>query len=297
MSAGQFFSTLGTRVGIALMRVLAYLPLPALRGLGAALGWLLYRVVTSRRHIVQTNLALCFPQRSAIEREALARQTFVYFAQTWLDRSWLWHASPAVLKRRLKLHGAVHEFDGTAPTIVFSPHFYGLDAGATAINMNIDRDFTSIYARQNNRVLDQWIMAGRLRFGRVRLFKRNEGVKSNISALRAGEVLYLLPDMDLGRHNSIFVPFFGVSAATVPSIPRFARLGRAKVISVVPRLTPSGYEVEVMPAWPNFPTDDLEADTTLVNQHLERFINSMPAQYYWVHKRFKTRPAGEPSVY
>lgn len=279
------------------MRLLAHFPLPLVRGLGAVLGWVLYAVAVPRRRVVQVNLALCFPERSAAERRSLARQTFVYFAQTWLDRSWLWHGRPEVLARRLHLHGALNEFEGHAPTIVFSPHFYGLDAGATAINMAIDRDFTSIYSEQSNPLLDQWIKAGRLRFGRVRLFLRSEGVKGNVSALRSGEVLYLLPDMDFSFEGTVFVPFFGVPTATVPSIPRFARLGRAKVISVVPRLTASGYDVEVMPAWPNYPSGDLEADTALVNQHLERFINTMPAQYYWVHKRFKSRPAGLPPVY
>ena len=295
--ARAFFSIQATRAGIAFMRLLAHFPLPLVRGLGAVLGWILYALAVPRRRVVQVNLALCFPERSAAERRSLARQTFVYFAQTWLDRSWLWHGRPEVLARRLHLHGALNEFEGHAPTIVFSPHFYGLDAGATAINMAIDRDFTSIYSEQSNPLLDQWIKAGRLRFGRVRLFLRSEGVKANVSALRSGEVLYLLPDMDFSFEGTVFVPFFGVPTATVPSIPRFARLGRAKVISVVPRLTASGYDVEVMPAWPNYPSGDLEADTALVNQHLERFINTMPAQYYWVHKRFKSRPAGLPPVY
>ncbi len=286
-----------TRAGIALMRFLALWPLPVLRALGALLGTLLWLLVWPRRHVVMTNLALCFPDRPLAERRQLARQTFVYFGQTWLDRSWLWHAPRTVLAQRLRLHGALQEFDGVAPTIVFSPHFYGLDAGATAVNMNIDRDFTSIYTPQANAALDDWIKAGRLRFGRVRLYNRNDGVKGNINALKAGEVLYLLPDMDFGSHGTLFAPFFGVPASTVPSIPRFARLGRAKVISVVPRLTPTGYDVEVMPAWGNYPTGDLAADTAFVNQQLEQFVLSMPAQYYWVHKRFKTRPEGLPSVY
>lgn len=304
MSAGKLGKALrgwpgllGTRAGIGLMRLMARWPLPVVRGLGTLLGWIFYGVIPRRRHIVKTNLALCFPDLSPAERSTLARQTFVYFAQTWLDRSWLWHGDEALLRQRLHLHGALDEFEGHAPTIVFSPHFYGLDAGATAINMHIDRDFTSIYAQQSNRLLDDWIRSGRLRFGRVRLFMRSDGVKDNVAALRGGEVLYLLPDMDLGASNSIFVPFFGVPTATVPSIPRFARLGRAKVISVVPRLTAQGYDVEVMPAWPDYPSGDLEVDTRLVNQHLERFIQAMPAQYYWVHKRFKTRPPGQPKVY
>lgn len=286
-----------TRAGLGLMRRMASWPLPLVRGLGCGLGWLLYAVVVSRRRIVLTNLALCFPDLSPARRRQLARQSFVYFAQAWLDRSWLWHGSPALLRQRLHLHGALHEFEGRAPTIVFSPHFYGLDAGAMAINMNIGRRFTSIYTPQANTLVDDWIKAGRLRLGRVRLFHRIDGVKDIISALRAGEVLYLLPDMDFGPDGSVFVPFFGVSAATVPSLSRFARLGRAKVISVVPRMTPQGYDVQVMPAWPDFPTADVQVDTARGNQVLEGYIQTMPAQYYWVHKRFKSRPPGQPSVY
>jgi Kdo2-lipid IVA lauroyltransferase/acyltransferase len=279
------------------MRMLAVLPLAWVRALGAALGWLLYAVVVPRRRVAMVNLSLCFPDMSVHERKALARQSFVYFAQAWLDRSWLWHGQPEVLKQRLNLRGALHEFEGNAPAILFCPHFYGMDAGGTAINMTVHRNFTTIYTPQSNPLLDAWIKAGRLRFGRVRLFSRTDGVKEIVGALRSGEALYLLPDMDFGANGTLFVPFYGIPAATVPSIARFARLGRAKVISVIPRLTASGYDVEIMPAWDNFPSGDLLADTTLVNTHLERFINSMPAQYYWVHKRFKTRPEGAPAIY
>ena len=286
-----------TRGGIAFMGLLARMPLPVVRGLGTWLGLALYVLAVPRRRVVQTNLALCFPKLDKAQRRRLTRRNFICFAQAWLDRSWLWHGKPDVLARRLKLRGAIHEFDGNGPTIVFSPHFYGLDAGATTINMNIDRNFTSIYTPQANPLLDDWIRRGRLRFGRVRLFHRLDGVRSNVSALRSGEVLYLLSDMDFGVGESIFVPFYGVPTATAPSISRFARLGRAKVIAVVPRITPEGYEVEVMPAWDHFPTGDVYADTARVNEYLERFIDSMPDQYYWVHKRFKTRPEGAASIY
>jgi KDO2-lipid IV(A) lauroyltransferase len=191
----------------------------------------------------------------------------------------------------------MQEFDGLEPTVVFSPHFYGLDAGAAAINMNIARHFTSIYTPQSNRLVDDWVKAGRLRWGRVGLFQRTDGVKANVAGLRSGQVLYLLPDMDFGPDGSVFVPFFGVMAATVPSLSRFARLGRAKVISVVPRMTAQGYDVEILPAWPDFPSNDLQADTARGNQLLESLVLSMPAQYYWVHRRFKSRPPGQTGVY
>jgi KDO2-lipid IV(A) lauroyltransferase len=118
-----------------------------------------------------------------------------------------------------------------------------------------------------------------------------------VAALRAGDPLYLLPDMNFGPEESVFVPFYGVPAATVPSLSRFAKLGRAKVVPVITRMTAKGYSVEVMPAWPAFPTDDVVADTALMNLRLQSFIDTMPDQYFWVHKRFKDRPPGVPGVY
>ena len=283
--------------GILLLRLMAPLPLAWVRALGALLGHALYLLALPRRKVVMTNLALCFPQQSIQQHRRWARQTFVYFVQAWLDRSWLWHGNPDKVRARLKLTGAVDELQGRKPTIIFAPHFYGLDAGGTAINQQLDRPMCSIYTPQRNRVVDVWLREGRQRFGQVRLFHRSDGVKAIVAALRAGELLYLLPDMNFGRNESVFVPFYGVSAATVPSLSRFARLGRAKVVPVVSRMTKTGYEVEVMAAWENFPTDDAQADTALMNQRLQGYIDSMPAQYYWVHKRFKDRPNREASVY
>jgi KDO2-lipid IV(A) lauroyltransferase len=103
--------------------------------------------------------------------------------------------------------------------------------------------------------------------------------------------------MNFGLEESLFVPFYGVPAATVPSLSRFARLARAKVVPVVSRLTPQGYEVQVMPAWPGFPSGDPLADTAFMNLQLQAYIDTMPDQYYWVHKRFKSRPTGQSGVY
>jgi KDO2-lipid IV(A) lauroyltransferase len=161
----------------------------------------------------------------------------------------------------------------------------------------VPRRFVGIYANQTNEVLDEWIVAGRHRFGAGRPFGRAAGVRPLVAALRSGEVMYLLPDMNYGPEQSIFVPFYGVPAATVPSLSRFARLGQAKVVPVVTRLTEQGYEVRVLPAWEGFPTEDIVADTALMNERLQGYIDAMPAQYYWVHKRFKSRPEGMAGVY
>jgi KDO2-lipid IV(A) lauroyltransferase len=103
--------------------------------------------------------------------------------------------------------------------------------------------------------------------------------------------------MNFGASESIFVPFYGVDAATVPSLSRFSALGRARVVPVVTRMTDKGYAVEILPAWTDFPSQDMHADTALMNMRLQSYIDAMPSQYFWVHKRFKTRPEGAPSVY
>jgi KDO2-lipid IV(A) lauroyltransferase len=286
-----------SKLGILFMQWLAHWPLPLVRALGAVLGVVLYAVVPSRRRVVSTNLRLCFPQWSAAERRRVSREVFVKVAQSFLDRGWLWHADPEVVRRRVVLTGAVGDLAGSEATIVFTPHFVGLDAGVSGLSQQVPRGIIGIYTRQSNKVIDEWVLAGRHRFGSVRPMSREEGVRDLVAALRRGELMYLLPDMNFGPEESIFVPFYGVPAATVPSLSRFARLGRAKVVPLITRLTPTGYEVRVLPAWTDFPTADVTADTALMNRRLEGYIDAMPEQYYWVHKRFKTRPPGQPSVY
>jgi KDO2-lipid IV(A) lauroyltransferase len=283
--------------GLVVLRLLGYLPLRWLRALGAGLGWLLYRMVGSRRHVLLTNLRVCFPERTDLERQAMARESFVRFAQAWLDRSWLWHRSAACIQARVQLTGEVSSLLAAQPTVLFAPHFVGLDVGWTALTLQLPLRFTTIFTPQSNATVDAWVAQGRVRFGQVRLFSREDGVKPIVSALRDNEVLYLLPDMNFGANESIFVPFYGEPAATVPSLSRFAKLGRARVMPVTTRMTPTGYEVVVHPAWADFPTNDVAADTALMNQRLEALINTMPTQYFWVHKRFKTRPPGASELY
>lgn len=286
-----------SHLGLLFLRALGYLPLPWLRALGAGLGAVLRVVIASRRRVVQTNLRVCFAHLSETERDVLMRQTFVCFAQAWLDRSWLWHRSAACIKKRVQLSGEVAALSDATPTVLFAPHFMGLDVGWTALTLNLPLRFTTIFTPQSNAAVDAWVAQGRQRFGQVRLFRREDGVKPIVSALRQHELLYLLPDMNFGPSESIFVPFYGEPAATVPSLSRFAKLGRARVVPVITRMTDEGYDVVVHPAWTDFPSDDAGADTATMNQRLETFINTMPAQYFWVHKRFKTRPAGAPELY
>ena len=289
---------MSARLGVWFMQqVLARLPLRVLRAMGWGIGRVLFVLAAPRRKVALRNLELCFPQATPEQRRAWARETFVVFCQTWLDRGWLWAAPRDVVLQRVQLQGALEELEGDTPTIIFAPHFYGMDAGGLALPLRTTRAFTSIFSTHPDPAVDAWFMAGRQRFGDVRMLNRADGVKPIISNLRKGGLLYLLPDMDFGAGESIFVPFYGVPTATVPSLSRFARLGRAKVVGMYTRMTPTGYVAEITPAWEHFPTDDVEADTARMNRELQAAIDCMPGQYYWVHKRFKTRPEGEPSVY
>ena len=283
---------------IAWMWLMSHLPLSVLRGLGWLMGRALFYLVPSRRRIALRNLELCFPEASEAQRLAWAKESFVVFCQTWLDRSWLWFAPQKTLEKRTRMTGALQELEGDTPTIIFAPHFYSMDAGGTALTIYCNRPFTSIFSTQPNADIDAWIRKGRQRFGDVRMLNRDDGIKPIIASLRKDKgLLYLLPDMDFGPNDSLFVPYFGQVAATIPSLSRFARLGKAKVIGMYTRLTPEGYEVTISPAWQDFPSDDVVADTTRQNRELEAQIRTMVPQYYWVHKRFKTRPEGQPSLY
>eukprot|EP01041_Mallomonas_annulata_P031474 gene31474-53787_t len=236
------------------MRLLASLPLSWVRALGWVLGQALHLVAARRRRIALTNWGLCFPEQGNAERNRAVRQHFVYFAQAWLDRSWLWEASDATIRRRLTLTGDLQALAGNEPTVLFAPHFVGMDAGWTALTAHLERRFCGIYAEQLNADVDRWMSQGRQRFGEPHIVAMRQGLKPLVAALRQGLPMYLLPDMDYGTRDSVFVPFFGVQTATITSLSRFARMARARVVPVVSRLTNEGYEVTVHSPWANYPT-------------------------------------------
>jgi KDO2-lipid IV(A) lauroyltransferase len=180
---------------------------------------------------------------------------------------------------------------------MLTPHFVGIDAGGARIAMIFDS--LSVYSKQKNKIFDEIILRGRKRFGDQILLSRQDGMLSTIRAMRRGRPFYYLPDMDFGRRNSIFVPFFGVAAATVTGLSRLARVANAKIVPVTTRILPGagGYHVKIGDPWDDFPGIDVETDTRRMNLAIEDAIRPMPEQYYWVHRRFKTRPAGEARYY
>ncbi|MBK6972301.1 MAG: lipid A biosynthesis acyltransferase [Sterolibacteriaceae bacterium] len=289
-----------TRLAVGLLWLLHLLPLAALAAIGRGLGAVLWRLAGERRRVVRTNLRLCFPGLPEGEREALAREHFKLVTRSFLERSLAWWASEARIRRLVRIDG-LKNFKALAasrPSILLVPHFVGLDLCATRLALEIDA--VSIYANQKNAVLNRLLLHGRSRFGDQLLLSRQEGVRTTVKAMRAGRPFYYLPDQDYGARDAIFAPFFGVPAATITGLSRLARLGgAAAVIPCIARMEPGGqgYVLQIGEPWADFPTDDVEADTRRMNSAIEQFVLTMPAQYYWVHKRFKTRPPGEAQLY
>lgn len=287
---------LPARLGVFILWLLHFLPLPLLRGLGAGLGHLLYRLGRERREVALTNLRLCFPELDPAAREALAREHFVAFARALLDRTLGWWSSARRLERLFRLqHGERLLDDDGRPSIILCPHFVGLDAAGTRVTMA--RTICSVYSNQKNPVFNDILYRGRRRFSPTVLFSRQEGMRRIVRAMRDGYPLFYLPDMDFGPDDSIFVPFFGVPAATITGVSRLARLTGARVFPCIARQVADGYEIEIQPALENFPGESVEADTRAINQLIEKEVLRMPAQYFWLHKRFKTRPPGEQRFY
>jgi Kdo2-lipid IVA lauroyltransferase/acyltransferase len=221
----------------------------------------------------------------------------------------LWHSSPERLAKRLNWHvdaESLAALQGDKPVVVFAPHFMGLDAGWTALTCAqvapaaAKRPWVTIYTDQSNATMDAWIHAGRSRFAPGALCGRADGVAPVLKRLKAGGALYLLPDMDFGSEGTVFAPFFGVPAATVTSLGRFAKLARAQVLGLSARLTPEGYELRLHPIWADFPTGDDAANASRMNAELEAMMRQDPRlklQYWWLHRRFKTTPPGATDRY
>jgi len=284
------------RFALLLLRGIAMLPYPVVRRIGELAGALAWRLAVPRRRVARTNLRLCFPQWSEAQRRAVARGHFRYFMRSFFERFVFWHGSPERIRRLCRLEGVEHfEQHLGRPLILLAPHFVGIDAGG--MRLSLEARCASMYAAQKSRALTEAMTRGRMRFNDGRMLLRTEGLRPAVKALREGMPFYFLPDMDLGARDAVFVPFFGVPAATVTSVARLARITGATVVPLVTTMADDGYVARFYPAWEDFPGDDLEAATRRMNAFIEERVLEMPAQYLWSHKRFKTRPPGEAKPY
>ena len=276
------------------------LPLGLQAALGRGLGVLLYRLAGGRRRIALRNVQLCLPELGDSARRALVREHFGWLARSLLERGLLWYAPAERLKRLIHVEGDVGLAERSdKPVMWLVPHFLALDVAGVAALLFQRRHAVSMYQAQSNPVFDAAMRAGRLRFGNADIFARSERALPLVRAIRRGSAFFNLPDMDFGLKDAAFVPFFGVPAATLLAPARMARSLGQLVQPVVAEMLPggAGYKVRFLPPLDGFPGDDDDAAALRLNQWIEAEVRRCPAQYLWVHKRFKTRPPGEPPLY
>ncbi len=291
---------MGSRFLLGLLWLFRCLPLAVQAACGRALGRLGWHVVRGRRRVALRNLELCFPELSSAERERLARAHFRWLGRSQLERGLLWYASPARLRRLIHVVGDVQLAERSdRPVMWLAPHFMGLDVAGASVLLFQKRKGISIYQAQSDKVMDAALRRGRLRLGNAEIFSRDEAGKALFRAIRKGDAFFNLPDMDFGTRDAAFVPFFKVPAATLLAPSRLAKALNMVVQPVVAEILPGGqgYRVRFEEPWADFPTDDPVADAARMNRWIEAEIRRNPAQYLWVHRRFKTRPPGEPSLY
>ena len=293
-------SMIGARLALAVLWLLHWLPLGLQAVIGTSLGRLLHRLAGKRRKVALRNVELCFPEWDEARRAALVHEHFQWLGRSILERGLLWYAPVARLKRLIHVEGDVQLAERSErPVMWLVPHFMALDVAGASTQLFQKQQVASIYQQQSNKVMDAAIRRGRLRFNQGDVFPRSDSAKPLIRAIRQRWAFFNLPDMDFGMRDAAFVPFFGVPAATLLAPSRMARALDMAVQPVVAETLPGGrgYRVRFLPAWNDFPTDDAIADTARMNRWIEEEIRRQPAQYLWVHKRFKTRAAGEDSLY
>jgi KDO2-lipid IV(A) lauroyltransferase len=291
---------LGARAVLALVWLLHWLPLPLLAGLGRGLGRALQALGGSRRRVALRNVALCFPELAPHQQAAMVHQHFEWLGRSLLERGVLWHASRARLMRLIQVEGEVRFAERHRGAVMWlAPHFLGIEIAGMATQLYQQRAAFDVYSPQSNPVFDAALLRGRGRFGTAEFLSRQDGARAIVRAIRRGLVFFNPPDMDFGLRDAAFVPFFGQPAATLLAPSRMAHSLRMTVQPVVAEFLPGGrgYRVRFLPPWTDWPSDDPLADAARMNRFIEEQVRLHPAQYFWVHKRFKTRPAGEPPLY
>ena len=285
---------------LGLLRTLQALPLAWQAALGRGLGRLLFALAASRRRVALRNVQLCLPALDEAGRRALVREHFEWLARSLLERGLLWYAPVPRLRKLIRVEGDVGLAERSArPVMWLVPHFVALDVAGVATQLFQGRQVASIYQAQSNPVFDAAMRTGRLRFGLGQVFARSERALPLVRAIRRGSAFFNLPDMDFGARDAAFVPFFDIPAATLLAPARMARTLGMVVQPVLAEMLPGGqgYRVQFLPPWDDFPGDDDLAAATRMNAWIVAQIRQNPAQYLWVHKRFKTRPPGQPGLY
>lgn len=288
-----------TWVGFALWWLLAQLPYTWQLRLGRGLGWLLWHLAKRRRRIAERNIALCYPRLSAEEQARLVRANIESTAIAVFESGMAWFWPARRLRKLFTVEGIEHLQRAAQQgqgVLLVAMHFTNLDIGGAMLCL--EHSIDSVYRPHNNAVYDYLQRRGRERHSLATQLIPRHDVRTLVKALKAGRAIWYAPDQDYGPKHSVFVPFLGVQTATITATAQLARMGNARVIPFVQtRLPGGGYSIRVYPPLENFPEGDDLADATRINTFIEARVRENPEQYMWVHRRFKTRPEGEPEIY
>ena len=288
-------------LALSLLRLFAFLPYTITVYVGYGLGWLAAHIPNGRSKVVKTNLRLCFPNLSEEEIDKLAIEHWKLFGRSVVERSRVWLGSRNQILSFVRIESKVPLGD-RKPRILVNPHFVGLEGGFMAISALAMKNGwplgAGLYQKMKNPFFNQKMVEWRDRFG-AKSIERQGRLRDLIRETRGGNLVVIAPDIDLGPRDSIFVPFFNIPTSTVTSVSRLAKLSGAEVCLMAAFLNvdKSGYTCNIWSPLEGFPSDDPEKDTARLNQCIEELVRERPAEYYWVHKRFKHRPPGEPSLY
>lgn len=287
-------------LGLALLWLIVQLPYRALLVLGRLLGALMYRVAGDRRRIAARNLELCFPELPSVERTRLLKENFASTGIAFFEMAMSWWWPKARLARLAHIEGLEHlqaaQRDGQG-AILMALHFTTLEIGAALLGQ--EHTIDGMYREHKNPLFDFVQRRGRERHNLDSLAVEREDVRGMLKLLRSGRAIWYAPDQDYGAKQSVFVPLFGIEAATVTATTKFARLGRARVIPFTQqRLADgSGYRLVIHAPLQDFPGESEEADCLRINQWIESVLRECPEQYLWAHRRFKSRPPGATKLY
>ncbi|MBL4834006.1 MAG: lipid A biosynthesis lauroyl acyltransferase [Pseudomonas sp.] len=287
-------------LGLGVLWLVVRLPFRVLLVLGRLVGRVMLIFMRERRHIAETNLQLCFPQWTHDRRQQVLRDNFESNGIALFEMAMAWWWPPQRLARLAHVEGLEHLQNAAAAgqgVVLVSLHFTTLELGAALLGQQVTID--GMYREHRNPVFDLVQRRGRERHNADARAIEREDVRAMFKSLRSGRAIWYAPDQDYGRKASVFVPFFGVSAATVTATSSFARLGKAQVVPFTQTRLPDaqGYQLTVHPPLHDFPCGDEQADALRINQWAEQAIVQQPEQYMWVHRRFKTRPEGEARPY
>lgn len=287
-----------TWLAIAAMYTAAWLPWPVKIGGGKAIGLLAWRLAKRRRRITETNIALCFPDKTTAEQGELVKDTFIANGIGLIETATAWCRDAEDLRHRVSRINQDHLSRALARNqgaLVIGIHFSTLDLGGALHSLFYSAD--AVYRPHNNPLFNHFMTRARSRtFGRT--IHRHD-LRGVVRQLKAGRIVWYSPDQDFGRNASVFAPFFGNQAATIKLTAKIARMTGAPVVPMMFHRNPDNrtYTIEWLPALKNFPSGDEVADATRINAIIEQAIRKHPEQYLWLHRRFKTRPEGEEKIY